>query len=289
MSYIKTLRNHRQFTTELKELVEISQEVSVLNMQRVRTSILAARKYMEGIMDIFSDIRQARQKHIQEILNKGKSPRTLLSTGRKKAVCILLSPSGKFSGPLVKQVFQEYEAYLATHPTDVVVVGEAGRKLVQQYLGPRTQFEYFSINLERQSHEQLEKLLAHILKYENITLFAGKFENLAVQHPAAFNISGYASLKTQQSARTEKRAFLFEPALEHIVSFFDAQVTTTLFRQTLDESKLANLGSRILALENSLSGINHEVTLLDRKLRRVHRRLENRKQSNRISGMSMWA
>lgn len=294
MSSLKTVKGHQQFALELHGLVEVSQEVSVMNMQQVRQSVLLNRSYMDGIINIFTDVRRSHQKQIQQILDAHKTQQKKGAVPKKPAVAILLSPSGKFSGPLVKKVFEDFAAHLSANHADVAVVGDTGRGLIEQQLTQKVQFEYFSINLDRPSNEELAQLLTFVLQYESITVFSGRFQSLAIQQAMAFNISGFESLKksndggdTQEKVDVE-RSFLFEPELDQIATFFEAQVIAALFRQTVDESKLANLGSRIMTLESSLQGINQEIGILNKKFRRAQRHQENRKQFNRISGMRMW-
>jgi hypothetical protein len=60
-------------------------------------------------------------------------------------------------------------------------------------------------------------------------------------------------------------------------------------RETLAESKLANLGSRIMVLESSRSSIGGEITKLEKVVQRMKRRVDGRKQSNRLSSMRFWS
>jgi len=287
MPIVKALRRQHQFVEELHSFVEISQEVSVMNMQRVRQSVLKTRSYMEGIIAIFQDVRRSHQRQVEKILESGKG-KSLLGKTKKKSVTILLSPSGKFSGPLIHQVFAEFEKYRKDSATDVVVVGQTGRELAERQLRSQGKFQYFPVNLEHPDHQEIGDLLRYVLEYESITVFTGQFQSLVIQKPNAFNISGYDSLRSQTVTDEEHREFLFEPDLNTTVAFFDAQVTASLFRQSLDESKLANLGSRIMTLEASRGGINQELDRLDSRILRARRRLDNRKQFARLSGMRMW-
>lgn len=287
MSAVKTLTRQHQFVEELHGFVEISQQVSVLNMQRVRQSVLQTRSYMEGIIAIFQDVRRSHQRQVEKILASGKAT-SLIGPAKKKSVTILLSPSGKFSGPLIHQVFAEFEKYRKNSQTDVVVVGQTGRELAERQLKSHGKLQYFPVNLDHPDNQEISSLLNYVLQYDSITVFTGQFQSLVIQKPNAFNISGYDSLRSQTVEDAEHREFLFEPDLNRIVSFFDAQVTASLFRQSLDESKLANLGSRIMTLEASRGGINQELGRLDSRLLRARRRQDNRKQFARLSGMRMW-
>jgi F0F1-type ATP synthase gamma subunit len=292
MPTVKRISTHQRFAQELRGLVEISQEVSVMNMQQVRQSVLLNRTYMDGIIDIFTDVRRSHQAKIQSILDE-HAKGTTQRPNKKPAVAILLSPSGKFAGPLIKKVFQDFTNHVADKTVEIAIVGNTGRSLVQQSLGTATSFEYFPFNLDHPTDAELSQLLNYVVQFDSITLFAGRFQSLAVQDSKAFNISGFESLNqtefTNKTEDTLAREFLFEPELDQITTFFEAQVVAALFRQTVDESKLANLGSRIMTLESSLTGIDQELHVLKRRFRKAQRHQENRKQFNRISGMKLWS
>lgn len=285
MATQKQVTYHSQFTQELFNLVEASQEIAVMRMQGVRESVLVTRRYMEGLIDIFKDVRRSHQDEIAQLIEVGKYHAT---EQKKEAVSILLSPSGKFSGQLAAAVFTQFEAYLQQKKTDVVLVGDTGRSFLERQFGKRLTYKYFAINVEQPSREQITELLKYVSQYENVTVFTGKFNSLVTQLPTAFNITGYESLRTQTQTSEKPHPFLYEPALGKIVMFFSTQVMAALFRQTLQESKLANLGSRIMALEASRTGITNELHQLRKLSYRMNRRTQNRKQTNRLSGIRLW-
>ena len=46
--------------------------------------------------------------------------------------------------------------------------------------------------------------------------------------------------------------FIFEPSLEEVFNFFDAEIVASLLQQTFHESRLAKLASRLLLLDRSI-------------------------------------
>lgn len=291
MATITTVSYERLFADQLYNLVELTQDTSVVRMQRIRASVLLTRAYMDGLRTIFAQVRNSHEREVAKMLAAGGAHKNTQKTKQSNSVCLLLSPSGKFSGPLITQVTQEFSTYIASSSADVLVVGETGKELLASKLKDRT-VQFIPLNLEHPSPEEVKELLQILRQYENITVFTGKFHSLLTQTPTAVNISGYDSLQTeQQPARAvdpDAPNFLFEPDLEKIVTFFNLQVTASLFRQTVEESKLANLGSRIMTLESARGGISREIQALDKKLRQLERRHENKKQFARLSGMQIW-
>lgn len=287
MATLKAVKHHHEFATQLYGLVDITQGIAVMRMQQVRSSVLTTRTYMEGIISVFREVRRSHRKEVDRLIaEKKKLPFQVKK--KRDSICILLTASGKFSGQLTRKVFAEFIEHVKTVKCDVAVVGITGRELVGEFFKDDIRPQYYNLDLEKPTREQLAELLIHILEYENITVFTGKFESLVSQVPTAYNITGYDMLRQETTDSQNIHNFLFEPSLHEIISFFVAQVTATLMRETLDESKLANLGSRIMVLESSRSSITSQISKLEKVVRRMKRRVESRKQANRLSSMHFW-
>jgi len=82
--------------------------------------------------------------------------------------------------------------------------------------------------------------------------------------------------------------FIFEPSLEKLLNFFETQVFSSLFKQTVTEAELARLASRIKAMEQAIVFITTRMENLSSAQRRAKRNLENRKQLERVAGISLW-
>jgi F0F1-type ATP synthase gamma subunit len=288
MATLKAIKYQHNFAEQLYGLVDVTQGIAVMRMQQVRTSVLQTRTYMEGIIAVFRDIRRSHRKEVERLIAEKKHV-SLIPAKKRGSICILLSASGKFSGQLTRKVFAEFVAHVKRTDCEVAVVGLSGRELVGDFFKDAIRPQYYNLDLEHPTREQLAELLIHILEYENITVFTGKFQSLVVQVPTAYNITGYDVLCQENTQSPRKHDFLFEPSLQKIISFFVAQVTATLMRETLAESKLANLGSRIMVIESSRSSIGGEITKLEKVVQRMKRRVDGRKQSNRLSSMRFWS
>jgi F0F1-type ATP synthase gamma subunit len=74
------------------------------------------------------------------------------------------------------------------------------------------------------------------------------------------------------------RVIIFEPSPEEILSFFETQIFTSLFKQTINESYLAQIGSRIMVLETASARIESRLKELDKEFKRIQRQKQNKKQ-----------
>ena len=82
---------------------------------------------------------------------------------------------------------------------------------------------------------------------------------------------------------------MFEPKIADVLEFFEGQMLTTMFEQTVHESQLAKFASRLMSLDTAVDNINKKVGQLNQAGVRLKHRLDGRKQLSRIAGMSLWS
>jgi len=291
MPSLKQLNQQYQFSMEMHELVQSTQEITVMEIQKVRQSAFENRQYKEGILDIFFDVKSAERQMIQQLLRNRDIQRQEQdeTSDNKDSVIVLISTNQLFTGDISAKVFQVFAEEVRQETSDIVIIGRIGKRLFEQAFGDKYHFLYSEISNSHPEPELLKPLISTLLQYQHIDVFEGKYVSLVEQKPTIVNISGESTLMDdQQRETTSQRNFLFEPSLDNIVTFFETQITATLFRLTLDESRLANLGSRITTLESSLNNLEREVTMLERRQKVIIRGIQNRKQLQRLAGISCW-
>ena len=135
----------------------------------------------------------------------------------------------------------------------------------------------------------LKKLMQKFIQYEKVFVYYGKFGNVVKQSPIATSISGEDIFETEVINPTPREdRFIFEPTLEKIFHFFETQIMTNLFSQTLLENQLARHASRVNAMEEALIHIEEESKKLNRVKNTVKHQLQNKKQLETMSGVVLW-
>lgn len=300
MSNISQLLEERAFYTSIHEFMSTYQELAALQMQRVRDSILQTRRYMDGLSDVFIDVRQSHYQKIKEMLDRNKKANQAALSGKKqhlslstlkkngKSLVILISPDSKFSGDITRKVFSAFKDYLHSNDREVALVGTIGERMFTQAF-PGKSYQEFNIPEKMVNFNELIPLIKYAIAYEQVDIFYSRFYSLINQEPVKNNVTGDTSFFEQtQAVEREKRNFLFEPPLQEMLEFFEIQVFSSLIRQALHESYLANLGSRIITLDAATQNITAENAKLNRALVTAERHLSNRKQRERIAGMALW-
>lgn len=300
MSNLSRLLEEMAFYTSVNEFMSTYQELAALQMQRVRDSILQTRRYMDGLSDVFVDVRQSNYHKIKEMLEKnkrqnqaalqGKNTHLTLSTLKKngKSLAILISPDSKFSGDITRKVFAAFKNYYQDSPRDVAIVGLVGERLFTQAF-PNKDYQLFSLPEKMVDFSELIPLIKYAIAYEQVDIFYSRFFSLINQEPVSNNLTGDTSFFDQtQTVDREKRNFLFEPPLQEMLEFFEIQVFSSLVRQALHESYLANLGSRIITLDAATQNVSAQNAKLNRRIVTAQRNISSRKQRERIAGITLW-
>jgi F-type H+-transporting ATPase subunit gamma len=149
-------------------------------------------------------------------------------------------------------------------------------------------YMYFEIPEANVTIEDLKPVVFNLLNYEKVNVYFGKFENILNQNPTVMNVTGDQTMDDKPSSEDYPDDFLFEPSLDKILNFFEVQIFTTLFKQTIYESQLSQFASRITAMETALQNIEENSTKLNADSRRFRRLEYNRKQLGAIAGISLW-
>jgi len=288
----KRIAEEIELVLSFKMLAEAFEEISVVKMQRVRSSVLRTRDFLSGLSNVFFDVKNSYRTQIISLMKKKKLKNenvTHFSTLKKngKNVVVLLSANTKLYGDIVPKVFQLFMESIKNLSCDIVIVGKLGKDMFEQR-GAAREYTYFDVSDTTVSINDLKALITHIVEYENVTVFYGKFDNVINQNPAASVVSGEEPFEEKRPDLKKEVRFIFEPSLQRILNFFETQIFTSLFKQTVHEYQLARYASRIKAMEEALENINLKVKDLEGKHRRAKKLEINKKQIQTMSGIALW-
>ena len=289
---------------DFKALATAYQEISVMKMQEVKGRVIKSREFLEGLSGVFNEVKASYHKQIENLAKKNKkkfSTKLTTSAMQKngKEILILLSANTKLYGEIINKTFRLFVQETEKNPAaEIAIVGHLGKEMYDQQENKRA-YKYYEIPDVKVQIEHLKQLISDVLPYERVKVFYGKFENVINQLPEMQMISGEQDLAQakQEAEETNKKkeknkeqpfTFFFEPSLETILNFFEAQIFSSLMNQTVHENELARYASRIKAMEESLGNINGTIKRLRSAERRLASLEANRKQLAALSGVSLW-
>lgn len=289
MQQNNTVLNEINLIKSFKSLAIAYEEISAIKMQRTRSLVLNNRDFLSEVYDVFYDVKSSYKKQIDILLRHSKGKKTISSPLLKngKSVAVLLSSNSKLYGDIVNKVMNLFMDYIKNTDTDIVIIGKLGKDFMENS-GLHREYTYFELSDSAIQMEELKPLISKIFEYEKVTVFYGKFVNLFNQNAVVSDISGETPYDDKQKDSKTPFAFIFEPDLEKILLFFQTQIITSLFKQSVHETQLARHASRIKAMDLTIERINNRITMLDTVEKRMKRSQINKKQLETISGISLW-
>lgn len=281
MQNSKTIDQDLDFLTDLRSLAVAYEDISIIKMQQTRNTILRARNYVGYLKNILESIQTAGS-HIQtkDTIQKKKKP---LAT-------VVITSNTKFQGDITRRIF-DFFSHKNEKPGDIFVIGKIGKEFMKEYDGKMqyTDFEVSDIDI---SMKDLQPFLQRLLQYKEINVYYAIFKNLITQEPTAIDIGNIDLLTPEETEllRREKNmpTFLFEPSVEEISTFVNDNSVALMLLQTVYETQLARFASRMKAMDSLIQRIDEDSTNIKLSQRRVRRQLENTKQLERLTGVSLW-
>jgi F0F1-type ATP synthase gamma subunit len=282
-----------EITANFKDLCHVYEELSVIKMQEIREKILNAREYFDELSHVYYRVKMSYREKFSNLLKKrGKknAEDSLLFNKNQKQVSVLISANSKLFGRILRETCELFVASAHQKNCDLVIIGELGAELITSY-NPEIKFKYFFVPDTHLEDFNFNEILDYLLNYEKINVFHGYYQTLFNQSPVASNITGDSFLLKEPpivDPAKPKPRFLFEPALETIMMFFEKNIVSSLFLQTIYDSYLSRLASRVSSMEEAIDKIMIEENSLAIQKRKLISTDENKKQMERIAGMSLW-
>lgn len=295
MAQRKLIIEELEALNSIKDLAESYEEIAAMEMQKIRNSVLRTRDYLVELSDVFVDLKASYTREVDELLAKRRSgDKTLAPMLQKKGKILLvyLSSTGKLYGAVTQQTFRLFIQDLKkpeAKNADIAIIGAAGKEM---YEGAHIDkpFDFFELPDSKVDMDHIKTLMQKFLQYETVHVYYGKFGNVVKQSPAETSITGEGIFENENvTPLTREDRFIFEPTLEKIFHFFETQIMTNLFSQTLLENQLARDVSRVNAMEQALLNIEEQSKVLNKVKNRLRHALQNKKQLETISGTVLWS
>lgn len=294
MAQRKKIQEDLEALNSIKNLAESYEEIAVVRMQKLKDSVLKTRDYLQDLSDVFVDLKSSYEREVKELIaRQKKGDKTILPVLQKinKTLIVYLSSNGKLYGAVTGKTYKLFIQELKKtkrEEVDIVIIGSAGKEMYDNS-GVGRKYEYFEIPDTTVEIDHIRKLMQKFIQYEKVYVYYGKFGNVVKQSPIATSISGEDIFEAEVINPTPREdRFIFEPTLEKIFHFFETQIMTNLFSQTLLENQLARHASRVNAMEEALIHIEEEAKKLNRVKNTVKHQLQNKKQLETMSGVVLW-
>ena len=291
MNYLKAIISQIEDLTGIKDIVGASEEIASMKMRGIRNQVLLSRDLNDELTEVYREVTISYKNQIMTLLAQQKHRKNdanvnlSLKRGNGKTACVFLSANSGFFSKILERTYHEFVSYLGQHDAVPVVIGEFGKKLFTNEF-PDREFVFYAFAEDQTQEENFRKITGELSKFENVIIFYARFESMASQTVSSLDVSGLEKPLTQEAVATVH--YLFEPSLEKILSFFETEIFAGIIQQTVTESELARYASRITTLDIARENINAKLKAINLEQRIASHRLMNKKQTEALSGISLW-
>jgi ATP synthase F1 gamma subunit len=285
MAYEKDIVEEVKHVQSLKTLVEVFGEIASVRMMKIRDTVLKNRDYLEAINSIFRDSLATYASKLSKLVRRGsfkKGGRVTFLGHNGKTVVVLISANTGFFGEVVQATFKKFIEDTKNQNMEVTIIGRLGRSLFTERM-PKTPYTYFNLPDFGIDRKKLSEAVRHLVQYEEIRIYYGKYQSVITQKPTMSLISSGTSIG-EYVAEPEVK-YIFEPNVEKILMFFESEIFASLFDQSIRESQLAKYASRILAMDRAGENIRDNLKSLNLERLKISHEVANRKQLNSLSSV----
>ena len=302
MNYLKAIITQIEDLTGIKDIVGASEEIASMKMRSIRNKVLLSRDLNQELTEIYREVSISYKNQILIImqLHKGKNSlkkisdsQMSLKTGNGQHACVYLSANSGLFSRILDQTYHEFVAYLDQHKeVTPIIIGEFGKNRFMNDF-PAKHFVFYPLAEDKTSESIMKKITEDLATYSSVVIFYAKFESMASQTTTILDVSGQDTLNTDIKNPQEQKLipsvhYLFEPSLEKIILFFETEIFAGLIQQTVTESELARYASRITTLDMARENIDQQLKKINLERRFAIHRLINKKQTEAITGISLW-
>lgn len=311
MNYVKAILAQIEDLTGIKEIVGASEEIASMKMRSIRNKVLLSRDLNLELTDIYREVSTSYRNQIMMIMQEKKSQNTTnaiiksqmaLKTGNGEHACVYLSANSGLFSKILEHTYREFMAYLDQHKEATpIIIGEYGKNLFLNE-HPDMPYIFYSITEGSSDDSSMKKITEDLSNYSSVIIFYAKFESMASQSTTVLDVSGQNTQVDPNSVAQFSQGdnvqaqgipsptvhYLFEPSLEKIILFFETEIFSGIIQQTVTESELARYASRISTLDLARDNIDKQLKAMDLEKRFAVHRLMNKKQTEAITGISLW-
>jgi F0F1-type ATP synthase gamma subunit len=241
---------------------------------------------------VYQEVKRAYEHEIEIFASskKSRAKQNVFVKRPRRAAIAFLSANTSLYGEIISKTFSVFMEEVKKEEADVVVVGRVGRTLFEEAM-PNKKFIYFDFPDTAIAPENLKAIATYLNQYEKVIIFHGRFRSIVSQEVAVSSVSGDTleiEQKTEEEKKGEYAKYLFEPALETIIIFFETEIFGSLLEQVFHESRLAKLASRMILLDRAAVNVEGALKKMKFRKQQMQHRVLNQKQVNLLSGVALW-
>jgi ATP synthase F1 gamma subunit len=293
MATQKILGNEITSLSGLRGVVETYKEIAATRITRTRRSVLKSRDFLNEINGVFFRVKSSYRMDVERLMKQKriKDPSKLSFVKKNgKTIYVFLSANTGLYGDVVRKTFREFRPVAQKAKQEgnhVAVIGRLGLFLLRESALPDP-YRYFDFPDQSVDDQRLHEIASFLIEYEKIVIYYQEFKTIVKQDAVASDISGNPLGNEGQGQSFGNIRYLFEPSLERVLAFFETEIFSSIFEQTIRDSQLAKFASRLVSLDSASENIKKRLGRMIFEAQRLKHREKNKKQSQTFASMKLW-
>lgn len=282
MPILKEIKENLKAIANIETVTKTYQEIANLRMNKIRQEVLDNREFTDELSRIYTLAKKAcaaqpKNKKITKV-------RESSIKRKKQRVVLFLSCNERFHGTLILDIWKEIFNFLAENKAVLAVVGRIGKYLAERGGFGHKMF-YFELDDDEPEKEKIKGIIEFIKNYRETIIFHGRFQTILFQKVVQTDISGGT---IQEKELGEIKNYLFEPSPEAVLDFFETELISAFFNQTILEHRLSRYATRMIAMYQATGSAKERRKELETEQKKLTRQLLNKKQIEMFSGFQLW-
>jgi F0F1-type ATP synthase gamma subunit len=245
--------------------------------------VLFSRTFLESLTGVFADVQAAYLKKLEVQGTLGKNKKVTVLSHNGLSVCVLVSANARLYGDLIQRTYEAFMQEYRKGGIEATIIGKVGLAMFKEEMGERHQYTYFDYPDDRMDGALLGEIIKHLVQYEEIRLYYGRYANVVNQEPIRTVLT--ASRPMGEVGKGSRNLYMFEPTLEEVMKFFEQEIFGSLFDQVIRESQLAKYAARVMAMDRADQQINERTKkMATARLSTMHQVI-NQKQLNTMPAL----
>ncbi|KPJ73621.1 hypothetical protein AMJ48_00070 [Parcubacteria bacterium DG_74_1] len=282
MPILKEIKENLKTIINIEAVTKTYQEIANLRMNKIRQEVLGNRELIDELSRIYTLAKKVYAAQSQN--KKTTKAREASIKHKRQRVIVFLSCNERFHGTLILDIWKEIFNFLTENKADLAVVGRIGKYLAERGRLGHKMF-YFELDDDEPEKERIKGIIEFIKNYREIIIFHGRFQTILFQKVVQSDISGGT---IQEKELGEIKNYLFEPSPEAVLDFFETELISAFFNQTILEHRLSRYATRMIAMYQATRSAKEKRRELEIEQKKLIRQLLNKKQVEMFSGLQLW-
>lgn len=269
MRNLKKIKSEIVNTYQVKNIVEVFEEIAALQMKRIRDEILGSRQFLEGLANLSNEVGSD----------------LLFDYQSKTSATVYLSASSGMYGDLPEKVFNSFLKHIEEKKTSVFIFGKQGKSYMEKYK-PNLKFTFYDLDDDKKLDNYLTEIFNILGNFNQIVVFYGKFNNIVNQEATYKSILGeyrnWVSDTEKKDLPQKRFKYIYEPSVFDVSEKFATEIKASIFEGMIKENNLAKTASRLMHLDKAYDTIDKRLFELELYKIKENKKNEDKKQQERI-------